>query len=51
MFDFNFPIPDGICRSFPHLVCNETPGLKFNDWCSVCKEEYLKKNEKDGVGK
>lgn len=42
LFGTKIPIPDDVCRSFPHVVCNETVGLKFSDWCSVCQEKREK---------
>ena len=25
-----------LCEDFPHLVCSETKGLQFKDWCGPC---------------
>ena len=34
-------IKDQRCAAFPHLICNETPGLGFDDWCDPCKARHI----------
>ena len=29
------------CAAFPHLICNETPGLAFDNWCNPCKARHI----------
>ena len=26
-----------MCEAFPHLICNEVKGLKFDNWCEPCQ--------------
>jgi hypothetical protein len=34
------------CAAFPHLICNETQGLAFDDWCDPCKARHIVEWEK-----
>ena len=34
-------IKDQRCAAFPHLICNETHGLGFDDWCDPCKARHI----------
>ena len=34
-------IKDERCAAFPHLICNETPGLAFDNWCDPCKARHI----------
>lgn len=41
------------CASFPHLVCEETVGLKYDDWCGICQSKLFIKlyNEKESAAR